>query len=76
MNNSDMEKQPTPKLVSRQRRIPGLHIFCLNTKTGEITDLGQPSRVDVQEGCIYRQRLNKSSFIKGLIREGILVKNK
>ncbi len=59
-------------LKGRLRKIPGQSIFCLNVKTGEISDLGQPKRIDIQEGCIYRQCLNKKNFIRKLIKEGII----
>ena len=63
------------KFLGRQRMVPGLSMFSLDTLTGEITNLGQDvKRIDVKPGCIYRQDLNKKNFIKRIIREGIIVK--
>lgn len=61
-----------PKLVARARRVPGLSMFSLDTTTGEIENLGQPRRIDMKKGCIYRQALNKKNFIRKLVKEGIL----
>ena len=48
-------------------------MFELDAKTGKITNLGQNvKKVDVKQGCFYRQALNEKNFIKKLIREGIL----
>lgn len=61
------------KLVAKKRRIPGLRLFKLDTKTGMVTDLGlDRCLVDIEPGCIYRQALNRKNFMKILIREGII----
>ena len=61
------------KLVAKKRRIPGLRLFKLDTKTGMVTDLGlDRCMVDIEPGCIYRQALNRKNFMKILIREGII----
>lgn len=61
------------KLVTKKRRIPGLRLFKLDTKTGMVTDLGlDRCLVDIEPGCIYRQALNRKNFMKILIREGII----
>ena len=62
-----------PKLVAKKRRVPGLRLFKLDTKTGMVTDLG-PDRclVDIEPGCVYRQALNRKNFVKILLREGII----
>ena len=65
------------KLVAKKRRIPGLRLFKLDTKTGMVTDLGlDRCLVDIEPDCIYRQALNKESFVKKLIREGIIKTNR
>lgn len=65
----------TQKLLGKTTRIPGLSLFSINVKTGEIVDLGQnQKKVIIDQDCIYRQALNKKNFIKKLFREGILVK--
>ena len=62
-----------PKLVAKKRRIPGLRLFKLDTKTGMVTDLGlDRCMVDIEPGCIYRQALNSKNFMKILIREGLI----
>ena len=61
------------KLVAKKRRIPGLRLFKLDTKTGMVTDLGlDRCLVDIEPGCIYRQALNRKNLMKILIREGII----
>lgn len=61
------------KLVAKKRRIPGLRLFKLDTKTGMVTDLGlDRCLVDIEPGCIDRQALNRKNFMKILIREGII----
>ena len=61
------------KLVAKKRRIPGLRLFKLDTKTSMVTDLGlDRCLVDIEPGCIYRQALNRKNFMKVLIREGII----
>ena len=61
------------KLVAKKRRIPGLRLFKLDTKTGMVTDLGlDRCLVDIEPGCIYRQALNRKNFMKILIRESII----
>lgn len=54
--------------------MPGLRIFSLNTKTMVVTDLGQPKRIDMDKDCIYRQCLNRKSFIRHLMRDGVIVR--
>lgn len=61
------------KFLGRLRVKPGQSLFALNIKTGEITDMGNPRRVDAEQGIVYRVALNRKSFIKKLIREGILL---
>ena len=61
------------KFLGRQRRVPGLSMFSLDTTTGEITNLGQDcKRIDVKPGCFYRQALNKKNFVRKLIKEGVI----
>ena len=60
------------KHLGKIRLKPGQSLFSLNTKTGNITDMGRPKNVDVEEGCVYRTALNRKSLVKKLIREGIL----
>lgn len=39
------------KFLGRQRRVPGLSMFSLDTSTGEITNIGQDvKRIDVKPG--------------------------
>lgn len=66
-----------PKLVAKKRRVPGLRLFKLDTKTGMVTDLGlNRCLVDIEPGCIYRQALNRKNFVKILLlREGIITMN-
>ncbi len=62
-----------PKLVAKKRRVPGLRLFKLDTKTGMVTDLGlNRCLVDIEPGCVYRQALNRKNFVKILLREGII----
>jgi hypothetical protein len=76
------------KMIGSQRRRPGLTMWCVNLKTGEIKaapvkrecvfniQLRQPeykTRIVVEPHCLYRQCLNKKSFIKRLIREGVII---
>jgi len=60
------------KHLGRIKLQPGQSLFCLNLKTGDITDMGRPKRVDVEEACVYRTALNRKSFVKKLIRQGII----
>ena len=61
------------KLVAKKRRVPGLRLFKLDTKTGMVTDLGlDRCLVDIEPDCIYRQALNRKNFVKNLLREGII----
>lgn len=61
------------KLVAKKRRVPGLRLFKLDTKTGMVTDLGlDRCLVDIEPGCVYRQALNRKNFVKILLREGII----
>lgn len=60
------------KHLGKVRVQPGQSLFALDMKTGAITDMGKPRRVDVQPMTIYRVALNRKSFIKKLIHEGIL----
>lgn len=60
------------KHLGRIKLQPGQSLFCLNMKTGEITDMGRPRKVDVEEGCVYRTALNRKSFVKKLFRQGII----
>ena len=61
------------KFLGRQRRVPGLSMFSLDTSTGEITNLGQDvKRIDVKPGCLYRQALNRKNFVRKLIKEGVI----
>lgn len=61
------------KLVAKKRRVPGLRLFKLDTKTGMVTDLGlDRCLVDIEPGCVYRQALNRKNFVKILFREGII----
>ena len=65
-----------PKLIAKKRRVPGLRLFKLDTKTGMVTDLGlNRCLVDIELGCIYRQALNRKNFVKILLREGIITMN-
>lgn len=67
------ENKNKPKLVAKKRRVPGLRLFKLDTKTGMVTDLGlDRCLVDIEPGCVYRQALNRKNFVKILIREGII----
>ena len=58
------------KHLGRIKLQPGQSLFCLNMKTGDITNMGRPRRVDVQEACVYRTALNRKSFVKKLIKQG------
>jgi hypothetical protein len=60
------------KHLGRIKLQPGQSLFCLNIKTGDITNMGRPKRVDVEEACVYRTELNRKSFVKKLIRHGII----
>jgi hypothetical protein len=61
------------KLVAKKRRVSGLRLFKLDTKTGMVTDLGlDRCLVDIEPGCVYRQALNRKNFVKILLREGII----
>ena len=61
------------KFLGKQRRVPGLSMFSLDTSTGEITNLGQDvKRIDVKTGCVYRQALNRKNFVRKLIKEGVI----
>lgn len=77
------------KLVVQQKRIPGLTMWCINLKTGEIkpapikyeciVDLKtrKPIRkqsIVVEPHTLYRQCLNRKNFIKILLREGVLIR--
>lgn len=65
-----------PKLIAKKRRVPGLRLFKLDTKTGMVIDLGlNRCLVDIEPGCIYRQALNRKNFVKILLREGIITMN-
>ena len=81
-------KQQEFRLVSRQRRVPGHTLFCINLKTGEIKvapvvrskdvdfKTKEPTfsnRIVIEPGHVYRQALNKKNFIKILKREKILI---
>ena len=81
------QQQREFKLVGRQRRIPGLTMWCINLKTGEIKKAPidhskaidfmtrEPvyrDRIVIEPNCLYRQCLNRKSFIKRLIREGVI----
>lgn len=59
--------------VARIRRKPGCSMFCINTRTGKITNMGSPKRIDVDKDCIYRQALNEKNFIRKLKNQGIIV---
>lgn len=59
--------------IARIRRKPGCSVFCINTKTGKITNLGSPTRIDVDKDCIYRLALNEKNFIRKLKNQGIIV---
>lgn len=61
------------KLLGRKRLQPGQSLFCINLKTKEITDMGRPKRVDVQDGYVYRTALNRKNFIKKIERLGIVI---
>lgn len=67
------QKEAKSQRVARIRRKPGLSIFCINTRTGKITNLGSPKRIDVDKDCIYRQALNEKNFIRKLKNQGIIV---
>ena len=82
------KKQHEFKLIGSQRRKPGLTMWCVNLKTGEIkpapvkrecvvnlkTRLPEyKSRVEIEKDCLYRQCLNKESFIRKLIKEGVII---
>lgn len=85
--NLKQKKQHEFKLVGRQRRIPGLTMWCINLKTGEIKKAPidhskaidfktrEPiyrDRIVIEPNCLYRQCLNRKSFIKRLIKEGVI----
>ena len=59
--------------VAKIRRKPGCSVFCINTRTGKITNMGSPKRIDVDKDCIYRQALNEKNFIRKLKNQGIIV---
>lgn len=59
--------------VARIRRKPGCSVFCINIRTGKITNMGSPKRIDVDKDCIYRQALNEKNFIRKLKNQGIIV---
>lgn len=58
--------------VARIRRKPGCSVFCINIRTGKITNMGSPKRIDVDKYCIYRQALNEKNFIRKLKNQGII----
>lgn len=59
--------------VARIRRKPGCSVFCINIRTGKITNMGSPKRIDVDKDCIYRQALNEKNFIRKLKNQGIIM---
>lgn len=82
------KKQHEFKLIGKQRRIPGLTMWCVNLKTGEIKKAPikrecvinlktrnpeYKSSIVIEPHCIYRQCLNRKSFIKRLKRERIII---
>lgn len=73
----DEKKQETKaaksQLVAKIRRKPGCSVFCINTRTGKITNMGSPKRIDVDKDCIYRPALNEKNFIRKLKNQGIIV---
>ena len=85
----DKQKQEF-HLLGRERKVPGHTMFSINLRTGEIKEAdieektevvykqGQVTkrRLVIEKDCIYRQALNKKNFIKRLIREGILIKQR
>ena len=58
--------------VARIRRKPGCSVFCINIRTGKITNMGSPKRIDVDKDCIYLQALNEKNFIRKLKNQGII----
>lgn len=54
----------------------GQSLFALNLQTGEITNMGKPKKVVTEQGMVYRIAFNKKSFVKKLVREGILAQSK
>ena len=67
-------KEPKRTMIGRVMPSEGHSLFSLNLKTGEITNMGRPKQVDIQDGFVYRTALNKKNFVKRLIRDGIMVK--
>lgn len=59
------------KYLGRMRVHAGQSLFALNLQTGVITNMGKPQKVVMEQGVVYRIALNKKSFIKKLMREGI-----
>lgn len=58
--------------VGRMRKRAGLTLYKYNMKTGELERATViDGTVMTEEGCIYRQALNKRNAIKKLRREGI-----
>lgn len=64
------------KFLGRMRVHAGQSLFALNLQTGEITNMGKPKKVVTEQGMVYRIALNKKSFVKKLVREGILAQSK
>ena len=77
------------KLIGSQRRVPGLTMWCINLKTGEIKPAPvkrecqvdfktqQPkfeTKIVVEPATLYRQALNRKSFIKRLVKEGVIIR--
>lgn len=60
------------KKIGHQKKRPGLTMFMYNKKTGVISkaQLIDGNKVIANSDCIYRQALNKKSFIKRLRKEG------
>ena len=82
------KQQQEFRMIGSQRRIPGLTLWCINLKTGEIKaapvkrecvvnlKTRQPeykTRIVIEPNCLYRQCLNRKSFVKRLIKERVII---
>ena len=75
------------KLIGKQKKVPGLTLYSFNLRTAEIKiapverdktvsfvsqEPLRGDRIVIEPHCIYHQSLNKKSFIKWLVKSGII----
>lgn len=66
------KKRPL-KHVGRQKKVAGLKVWSYNKETGEVKGAEfVKNKVMMEDGCVYRQALNKKNFLKILKREKII----